>query len=353
MAGGKKIIKREPLVLGGQSFAPGTSGTLELTVGHMIDHQPLSMTVHVARGRQAGPCLMVSAGIHGNEICGVESLRLLLKMRLLKRLRGDLIVVPVVNMPAFMARSRYLPDRRDLNRLFPGSAKGSLGGRLASLFVEEVVGKCTHAVDMHSGAVNRPNLPQIRISPDDEAAMEMAKAFRVPVVIESPVREGTLRQTLLAREIPSLLFEAGEAGRLDHSSVRYGVRGLVSVMRSLSMLPQERKVDTRRRTKTVVADETYWERAPMGGIFTPMKELGKAVTVGEVLGIVADPFGRGECKVKARESGVIIGCSRDAAVDEGDALFHIALTHDPAKAERQIQRSSRFIKNSLERHYTG
>lgn len=341
------------LRLGGQSFAPGSSGTVELTVGHMIDHQPLSMTVHVHRGRRAGPCLLVSAGIHGNEICGVESLRLLLKMRLLKRLRGDLIVVPVVNMPAFMARSRYLPDRRDLNRLFPGSSKGSLGGRLASLFMEEVVGQCSHAVDMHSGAINRPNLPQIRISPGGEVAMGMALAFRVPVVIESPVREGTLRQALFAKKIPSLLFEAGEAGRLDHASVRYGVRGLVSVMRSLSMLPKERKPDTVRRAKTVVAEETYWERAPMGGIFTPRTELGKAVAASEILGIVADPFGRAECKVVARESGVIIGCSRDAAVDEGDALFHIALTQDPDKAERQIQRSSRVIENSLESHYTG
>ncbi len=319
----------------------------------MIDHQPLSMTVHVARGKKAGPCLLVSAGIHGNEICGVEVARLLLKMRLLKRLRGDLIVVPVVNMPAFMARSRYLPDRRDLNRLFPGSSQGSLGGRLASLFVEEIVSHCTHAIDLHSGAVNRPNLPQLRISHGDEVAMDMAKAFHAPVVIESPVREGTLRQTLWSKQVPTLLYEAGEANRLDRASVRYGVRGLVSLMRSLLMLPQERAGGPKRRQRTVVASETFWERAPVGGIFTPSTELGRAVKTGEQLGIVADPFGRGEMKVKAREGGVIIGCCRDAAVDEGDALFHIALTHDPAKDEIQIQKSGKVIEDSLGSQYTG
>ncbi len=339
--------------MGGESFDPGQSGTVELTVGKMIDHQPLSMIVQVVRGRRDGPCLLVSSGIHGNEICGIESVRLLLKMRLLKQLRGDLIVVPVVNMPAFMARSRYLPDRRDLNRLFPGSPKGSLGGRLASMFVDEVVSHCTHAVDLHSGAINRPNLPQIRISPGDEVAMEMARAFHVPVVIESSVREGSLRQVLVDTGKPSLLYEAGEANRLDRASVRYGVRGLVSLMRSLSMLPKERKPETSRRARTVLSNETYWARAPLGGIFSPMMELGRAVKSGTILGTVADPFGSKEYKVKARESGVIIGCLRDATVDEGDALYHIALTHDPAKAERQIQRSGRVIEDSLESHYTG
>lgn len=345
--------KRKALVLGGQSFSPGQSGTVELTVGHMIDHQPLSMTVHVMRGRRPGPCLLVCAGVHGNEICGIESLRLLLKMRLLKRLKGDLIAVPIVNMPAFIARSRYMPDRRDLNRLFPGAPQGSLGGRMAKFFVDEVVSHCTHAIDMHSGAVNRPNLPQIRISPNDEEAMELALAFRAPVVIESAVREGSLRETLQSKGIPSLLYEAGEANRLDQAGVRYGVRGVISVMRSLSMLPKERKPEFTRRSRTVVAEETYWERAPHGGIFSPKTELGRAVKSGEVLGIVADPFGSMEYKVKARESGVIIGCVRDAAVDEGDALFHIAQTHDPVKAERHIQKSSAVIEDSLESHYTG
>lgn len=337
-------IEGTHLKIGGETFALGQSGKVELTVDHMMDQQPMSMVVHVVRGSLPGPCLLVSAGIHGNEICGIEAARRLLEKEELRHLKGDLIVVPVVNQPAYKAWSRYLPGKNDLNRLFPGSQIGPSGDRLANLFVEEVVKHCSHAVDMHSGIVNRPNLPQVRISPNDGVAMEMARAFRAPVVVESPVRDNSLRQILLEKGIPSLLYEAGEANRLDRVAVGYALRGLLSLMRELAMLPGEDGADVATPSDPVVADTTYWERAPFDGIFSPAIALGQAVEAGAVLGTVVDPFGGGEGVVKAMVNGVIIGSLREVSVEKGDALLHIAVASDPGEAECRIQESKRMIE---------
>lgn len=340
-----------PLRIGERDFSPGERGVVDIGVGSLIDYQPVTMTVNVLRGKKPGPRLLVSAALHGDEIVGVEVIRRLLRTRLLQRMRGDLIVVPVVNMPAFLSRSRYLPDRRDLNRLFPGSPSGSLGGRLANAFLNEIIANCTHAIDMHSGAVGRPNLPQVRVSPGDHEGYEMAKAFRPPVVIETSLRAGSLREMLYSRGKPCILYEAGEAHRLDPDAVRYGVRGIVSVMRFLQMLPAEKKQKTEPtslRHRTVVSTLTSWSRAPRGGIFAPEVELGRAVTPGTNLGVVADPFGGHETPITCRVDGVVIGISREATVNEGDGLFHIAVTRDPAHAEEQILRSDEILEETAE-----
>ncbi|NNE93379.1 MAG: succinylglutamate desuccinylase/aspartoacylase family protein [Verrucomicrobiales bacterium] len=338
---------RREIKIGGVEFKPGKKGVVDLPIGSLIDYQPVTMTVHVRRGRKDGPCLLVTAGLHGDEINGVEIIRRLLKSRLLSSLSGDLIAIPVVNMPAFLARSRYLPDRRDLNRLFPGSAKGSLGGRLAYAFCSEVMPLCTHAIDMHTGAVGRPNLPQIRVSPGDEIGFEMAKAFKPPVVIEAGLRDQSLRASYYRNAKPSILYEAGEARRLDSSAVRYGFRGIISVMRFLEMLPTEKKPSI-QKSKTVFSPSTSWIRASSGGIFTPLARLGKAVPSGGILGIVADPFGRHETKIKSAADGVVIGISREATVDEGDALFHVAASADAERAEAHIEKSGAVLEASPE-----
>lgn len=329
--------------IGGQSFEPGQKGVVDLHIGSLIDYQPVTMSVHVRRSRKPGPTLLLTAGIHGDELIGVEILRRLLKSSRLKGLRGTLVVVPVVCMPAFLSRSRYLPDRRDLNRLFPGSPEGSLGARLAAAFSQEVVTKCTHSIDFHAGAVGRPNLPQIRVSPEDGVGLEMAKAFKPPVVIETSMREGSLRSHLRSLGMPALLYEAGEAYRLDPAAVRYALRGIFGVMRHLEMLPPSRRV-SEPRTRTVIAGTTGWMRAPQGGIFTALKDLGNAISEGTKLGHVADPFGQKEIPIVSTVSGIIIGITREATADEGDALFNIATTSNPARAEAHIQRHDEVLE---------
>jgi len=344
---------RPPIVLDQTAFSPGERGSVDLPIGSLIDYQPVTMTAHVRRGRRPGPCLLICAALHGDEIVGVEIIRRLLRMKLLNQIRGDLIAIPIVNMPAFLSQSRYLPDRRDLNRLFPGSTKGSLGSRLANCLVTEVVSSCTHAIDLHTGALGRPNLPQIRVSPGDQEGSEMGKAFHAPVMIETSTREGSLRDVFFRSEKPSILYEAGEAHRLEASAVQYGVRGVVAVMRHLGMLPTTRKKSDpdhafKPRRPSVISPLTSWSRAPQGGIFRPRADLGKAVSPGTILGVVADPFGRHETTITARVDGVVIGTSREATVNEGDALFHIAVTKDPESAEERILESDEVIEEMVD-----
>lgn len=340
MAGNKEILagQRAPLILGERSFEPGERGLVHLEVGHLITHEHVTMPVHVIRGKKPGPRLFVSAGVHGDELNGVESIRRLRKMRLLNRLRGDLIAIPVVNLPAFVARSRYLPDRRDLNRLFPGTVEGSFGARLAKLFVTQIVKQCDYGIDLHTGALNRPNLPQIRLSPKLPLSRELAVAFGAPVALESEVREGSLRATMDNLNKPMLMFEGGEALRLDAHSIRFSLQGIINVLRHLEMLPPEKS--QQRRRPVVISQESYWARAPIGGVVIPLVALGKAVTPETPLAFIADPFGPKERQVFPKVEGVVIGRTNLGIADEGDGLFHIAVTLNANVAERRIRRSS-------------
>lgn len=333
-------VNAESLRIGTSEFLPGESGVVDLPVGSLTGYQPVTMHVHVRRGRQPGPTLLLTAGLHGDELIGVEILRRLLQMRNLRSIRGSLIVVPVVCMPAFLARNRYLPDRRDLNRLFPGSPERSLGSRLANTFVTEIVPRCTHSIDFHGGAVGRPNLPQIRVSPGDAVAVDLARAFAPPVVIETGLREGSLRAYLKTKSIPTLLFEGGEAYRLCPEAVRCGLRGILGVMRRLGMLPPL-KSDAKAAAETLFARSTTWVRAPQGGLLIPETDLGKRVRPGSRLGTIVDPFGRYETAILSEVEGMVIGISREGHTDEGDALFHLAglpgETRDEAGGEEIVE----------------
>ncbi|MFT5465406.1 MAG: putative deacylase [Verrucomicrobiales bacterium] len=339
----------EPLKIGDSEFDPGQRGTVELPVGHLISHELIGMTVHVIRGKMPGPRMFVSAAVHGDEINGVQIARQLLATRSLQRLRGDLLVIPVVNLPAFLSRSRYLPDRRDLNRLFPGSSTGSFGARLARVFTREIVKKCTHGIDLHTGAVNRPNLPQVRVNAEAEGAIEMARAFEPPVIVDSSTRPGSLRGEMNALGKLMLLYEAGEAEILDRAAVRVGVHGVLSVMRYLGMLKTSNKEGARRKRTPMLAKSSGWERAPRGGIFTPLVEMGKAVSAGTVLGAVGDPFDATDVEVVSKTEGIIIGRANQAVVDEGDGLFHIAYSLNVGRDERRIERSGEELDESFDR----
>ena len=325
----------DDLVVGGTTVRRGQRVVVDVQVSTLLNHQPVYMPVHVIRGNSSGPRLFVSATLHGDEVNGIEVIRRLLRRRDLKSLQGDLLVVPVIGIPAFLNRSRYLPDRRDLNRLFPGSEEGSIGGRLANVFLREVAYQCTHGIDLHTGAVNRPNLPQVRISSQDPELLAMGKAFGAPVAMIQDGPEGSLRAHLHARGMPLLMYEAGEAHRLDAPAVRQGLAGVLGVMRHLGML----RTPPRKKTMatTVVSRSSFWERAPVGGIFTPLVPLGKAVTPEMVIGFIGDPFGTGAVNVRPRESGLVIGRTNLAMVDEGEALVHLARLSDPDAAETAVR----------------
>jgi len=325
-------MKNEDLVINGVTIKPGTRKTIDIPAGRLYTHAPMSIPVHIVSGKSAGPRLFVCAAIHGDEINGVEIIRRLLKLQSLKRLRGTLIAVPIVNVHGFINHSRYLPDRRDLNRSFPGSEKGSLAARLAYLFMQEIVSQSTHGIDLHTGAIHRTNLPQIRANLDDEETNRLARAFDVPVIISSTLRDGSLRESAVENGIPMLLYEAGEALRFDEVSISAGVKGISNVMRLLEMLPNSR-TRTKKNIEPVVARSSTWIRAADSGILRAMIPLGGRVKRGTLLGVVADPFGEREIQIIAPYGGIIIGRSNLPLVNEGDAIYHIARFGDVEEAE--------------------
>ena len=326
---------RDDFELGGTRIAPGRRKTVELPISTLSDHTPVNMSVHVIHGRRPGPTLFVSAGIHGDEVIGVEIVRRLLRAENMKLLRGTLLVIPIVNAFGFLNRSRYLPDRRDLNRCFPGSAGGSLASRMAHLFLTEVVAKCEFGIDLHSAAVNRTNLPQIRISPDTPSIMARAKVFGAPAILRSPLREGSLRAAAREIGVDVLLFEAGEGLRFDEMSVRAGVAGIMRVMHDMGSLPS--KGISRAKAASIICSTSKWVRAPAGGLLRTFKEQGEVVSNGDLLAAVCDPFGNEELELFAEFDGLVVGRAVMPVVNEGDAIYHIAKVASPEKAENAVE----------------
>lgn len=330
------MAKNKAIEIGGERIAPGQRATVNLPVADLYTSTSLHMPVRVICGRSAGPVLFVSAAIHGDELNGVEIVRRLLKRKALQSIKGTLLAVPIVNVHGFLDQSRYLPDRRDLNRSFPGSPKGSIAARLANLFVNEIVEKSSFGIDLHTGAINRSNLPQVRGDLDDAATLELAKAFGTPVVLNSNIRDGSLRECASDRGIPILLYEAGEALRFDEVSIRAGLRGILNVMRDIGMLPPQRK-GRNKSVEPVVARSSSWIRASASGIVGAKVKLGQRVDAGQRLATISDPLGDEEQHILAPFDGIVIGRSNLPLAHEGDALMHIAEFRSVPHAEDRVE----------------
>lgn len=308
---------------------------VELPIASLYSHAPMNLPLHVVCGKRSGPRLFVSAAIHGDEINGVEIIRRLLSLPLLSRLRGSLVAVPIVNIYGFVNRSRYLPDRRDLNRSFPGSDHGSMAARLAHRFLTSIVASSDYGIDLHTGAIHRENLPQVRANLDDPETARIARAFHVPVLLNSNLRDGSLREVAAEHGIPMLLYEAGEALRFDEHCIRAGLKGIVSVLRELAMLPGGQRVG--KGHESVVARASTWVRAGRSGILRVTAALGTRVRPNDVIGVIADPFGSQELEVTASIGGIIIGRHNLPLVNEGEALFHIAQFESARQAESVVE----------------
>jgi predicted deacylase len=322
LAGADDVSAGSELNIGGVGIGPGERRLVEVRVAPMYTHDDLSITVEVVRGRRPGPTLFISAAIHGDEINGVEIIRRLLQHKSLRNLRGTVLAIPIVNVYGFLNHTRYLPDGRDLNRSFPGSSKGSLTGRVAHTFTQEIVGKCDFGIDLHTGSRHRSNFPQIRADLDDEQALAMTEAFGVPLAIDAKIRDGSLRECAGDLGIPVILYEAGEALRFEEMYIRAGVKGIINVMRAVGMLPKSR---SRKAAPTpVVSDQTSWVRAPESGILRTFIPLGEKVIKDQTIAVVADPLGTAEVPILAPFDGMVIGRTNLPLVYEGDATFHLA-----------------------------
>lgn len=329
-----RLPPRPAFTIGDNSIEPGTRKTIDLPVSILSDHTPVTMSVHVIHGRRPGPTLFVSAAIHGDEIIGVEIVRRLLRMERLKTIKGTLLAIPIVNSFGFMNHSRYLPDRRDLNRSFPGSVKGSLASRLANIFMEEIVLRSDYGIDLHSAAIHRTNLPQIRVIATKPETMALAEAFGAPLTLASKLRPGSLREAAQSHGVEILLYEAGEGLRFDEFAVRAGVSGILRVMQHLGMIPS--RATSSKKPKTIHSNTSSWLRAPAGGLLRTYKNIGQEVEVGDLLGVISDPFGEIETEIIVEHEGLLIGRTHLPIVNEGDGLFHIAQIKKNIDAETHI-----------------
>ena len=311
------------LTIAGTPIPRGKETKLMLDLPRLYS-TPTQLPVRVISGKKNGPIVFISAAIHGDELNGIEIIRRFRKLKVLKRLRGTIILVPIVNIYGTMTLSRYLPDRRDLNRSFPGSAKGSLAGRIAYTFFKEIVSKCDLGIDLHTASIHKSNFPQVRTNVDNAYTFSMAKAFEAPVILHSEIRDGSLRAVAQENNIPILLYEAGEALRFDEKSIRIGVKGIINVLRENGMLPQQ--VKKSHKKTPVVTRSSRWIRATHSGIIRTIKPLGDTVRKDEIIAYIDDLLDDSHYEVQAPFDGIIIGKSEIPLVQEGDAIFHIALS---------------------------
>ena len=324
---------RADFIIADTRVRAGSRDVIDLPLPGMYTHTPLGMPIHVIHGRKDGPTLFISAAIHGDEINGVEIIRRVLSLSTLRRLRGTLLAIPIVNVMGFHNHTRYLPDRRDLNRSFPGREMGSLAGRMANVFMSQVVMCSDIGIDLHTAAIHRDNFPQIRADLNDEKIAPLAKAFGSPVLLHSAAPEGSLRAAAANEAVSVMVFESGEALRFDEVSIRVGVSGIINVLRQLGMLPTPKR---KRPKLAALLRSSMWVRAPQSGILRAQVKLGSMVSKGDQLGVIADPIGQMEQPLNSPYDGIIIGRTNIPLVYEGEAMFHIGRTHQTSLLEQHL-----------------
>ncbi|HEX9793685.1 MAG TPA: succinylglutamate desuccinylase/aspartoacylase family protein [Planctomycetota bacterium] len=280
----------------------------------------VELSTMVVNGAHAGPTIWLSAALHGDEINGVEIIRNVLEAIDPKDLRGRILAVPVVNVFGFLTGSRYLPDRRDLNRSFPGSNRGSLAGRLAHLFMTEIVARCSFGLDFHTAGAGRTNLPQVRGDLGHPKTRRLALAFRAPAALPATERDGSLREAASRIGIPVLLFEGGAPRRFDPETIQSGVTGTLRTLADLRMVKASRLPRTR---ETVLLESSKWLRAPRGGILRLHVKSGQHIERGAEVATIADVFGDDPVMVKAPSPGLVIGHTLDPLVNLGEAVVHL------------------------------
>lgn len=317
-------MNNPPIMIARNKIEPGTFITISLPSADIYTQTEINIPVHVFHGKKIGPKIFITATIHGDEINSIEILRRLKSQRILKTIQGTLIIIPIINVHGFIVQSRYLPDRRDLNRSFPGSGSGSFAARLANVLMEEIISKCDYGIDLHTGASGRINMPQLRVNLKTRGTKELAFAFDVPVILDAKIRDGSLRAAASELKIPILVYEGGEAMRFNELSVRAGVRGILNVLNYLGMIILQKKKH-RSKFKPVITPTTHWVRAPISGVMQPLREIAVSVKKNEKIAMIHDPFLIGSTHhVTAPFDGIIIGRATMPLVNEGDAMFNIA-----------------------------
>lgn len=322
-----KHFHDDPMIIDGMDILPGESHEIKLLVGRLPSGTRIFIEAKVFRSKTPGPTVLITGGIHGDEINGIQAVKQSLEEAYYDNLlKGTVIAMPLVNAFGFINFSRDVPDGKDVNRSFPGSKTGSLAARVANKLTQNVLPHVDLIIDFHTGGAFRYNYPQVRYSPKDAIAAKLAKAFGVKYCIEKTMIDRSLRKIAFSMNIPTIVYEGGESVRLDGLSIAQGMRGIKNVLRTLDMLPKPQKEDA---VEQILCTKTTWLRSPYSGIFIWSISSGNYVEKGEVIGEISDPYANKKVLVKAKKSGHLIGHNNASVVNQGDALFHIAFVTSP------------------------
>lgn len=309
----------KPFHIQGQTISAGEHAQVVLNIYKLPTHTLIEIPVFIFNGEEPGPTILFLAGMHGDEINGIEVVRKLIKRDDVRKLRrGCVVAIPVINIISFLAGTRDLPDGRDLNRCFPGSKNGSLGSRIAHDLMETIIPQIDFGIDFHTGGSKISNYPQIRCVFDNKKNLELGKIFSPLLVLNAPFRDSTLRQAAAVQGKQILVFEGGESRRFDYESIKEGLNGCLRVLKHYKMIKTEVK-----STPTVFLKKSSWVRAKSSGLFHTTKKSGTRVKKGEVLGMICDPYGEVEHELIATADGFIVGVNNQPVVNQGDALIHI------------------------------
>lgn len=306
------------IIVNGIKVRPGQSLNIDIAIARLPTHTLIDLPVFIRRGREDGPVVLISGGVHGDEINGIVAVRRMLEDNLIQPLRGTVILMPLVNVYGFLSNSRTFPDGRDLNRSFPGSKKGSLASQIAYMMSSQIIPQIDYGIDFHTGGRMLSNYPQVRVDFKDKKGFELAKAFGTHFILDSPHIDKSFRKEAYKQRKHILVYEGGESMRLDDYAVEEAVAGTLRMLQFLEMVekaPQPKP--------GIILPESSWIRAKVSGIFTSNVRLGQEVKKGQILAKISDPYGQVKIPVKATHNGHVIGLNNNPVVNAGDALIHV------------------------------
>jgi len=313
-------MEKDNFTVAGTQVLPGEHKEIRLHVGKLPSGTRINIYANVYRSVMPGPTVLVMAGMHGDEINGVEIVRRAVDQKIFQQLkRGTAIVIPLLNIYGFLLFSREVPDGKDVNRSFPGSFKGSLASRVARTLTKKILPVIDFGVDFHTGGANRHNYPQIRYSSGDEQALELAKQFKAPFTLKKAAMSKSFRKEAKKLNKPILVYEGGEALRLDGYSIEKALAGLQNLLFAQEMYEYPSRIEH----EMFHIPRSGWVRASVAGIFEWSKSSGQFVVKNEPIGTIRDPYGLHEAVIHASKTGVIVGHNNSPVVNQGDALFNI------------------------------
>ena len=316
------VEENRDIIIGKEAVLPGEKKLLKISIDRLPTGTLIDIPIYVFNAKKPGPTLLIQAGLHGDEINGIEIVRRMLQQKRFNIRKGTVIAVPILNIFGFIHFSRDVPDGKDVNRSFPGKKTGSMASRIAYHYTTEILNQIDYGIDLHTGGAQRHNYPQARYTQEDEYSKKLAEIFSAPFSFPSKLISGSFRKAAFRMGKPSIVFEAGESMRFDDYAILEGMQGVLNVLKFFGMITKIEPVYAERHNSFFL-DDRRWMRAPTAGMFIPEVINGSQVVKGQELGLITDTYAKRKRRIKAPFDGHILCINHQAVVNQGDALFHV------------------------------